>query len=373
MTSAHTAWLERRAHARAAKGRNRTATVPSPDVIDCAGNDYLGLSRDERVIAAAVDEAHRSGIGARASRVVTGTHPIHEALETALADLCEMPAALVTSSGYTANLAAVTALAGPGCLIVIDAHAHASLVDAARLSRSPVTTTPHNDVAAVADALAARREPRALVITESIFSVLGDAAPLADLHTTCTHHGALLLIDEAHGIGVAGGGRGLAHATSITGSPSVILTATLSKALGAQGGTILATPTIINHLTNEARSIIFDTALAPPLAAAAHRATTLLTTGTITPDPIHHHATRLTRALGISASAGAVQSVPMPSPEAAVAARDACAADGVLVGCFRPPAVPDGISRLRLTTSAHLTTEQIDTVARVVARHTERR
>ncbi|MFD1214966.1 aminotransferase class I/II-fold pyridoxal phosphate-dependent enzyme, partial [Arthrobacter sp. GCM10027362] len=173
----------------------------------------------------------RYGTGAGSSRVVTGTRPVHEQLEAELCRLTGQPAALAFSSGYAANLGILTALGGPGTLILRDEHIHASLIDAARLSRSPVDAFPHGDLDALERLLAARPQPRAVVVIESIYSVLGDAADVAATARLCAEHDALLVVDEAHGIGVAGNGRGAVHAAGLPGAGHVVLTATLSKAL----------------------------------------------------------------------------------------------------------------------------------------------
>ena len=174
------------------------------------------------------------------------------------------------SSGYTANLGAVVALSGPGSLLVSDALTHASLVDACRLSRARVVVTPHRDVAAVEAALRARDEDRAVVVTDSVFSADGVLAPLRALHDVCRRHGALLIVDEAHGLGVRGdGGRGLLHEVGLAGAPDVVMTTTLSKALGSQGGVVLGPAAVRAHLIDAARPFIFDTGLAPAAVGAA--------------------------------------------------------------------------------------------------------
>jgi 8-amino-7-oxononanoate synthase len=236
---------------------------------DLASNDYLGLSTDPRLASAAIAATERYGTGARSSRVVTGTLPVHDELEHALADLTGQPAALAFSSGYAANLGILTSLGGPDALIISDQHIHASLIDAARLSRSPLATFPHADLDALSDLLADRTQPRAIVVVESIYSVLGDAANLAAAAALCARYDALLVVDEAHGIGVLGAGRGGVHAAGLAGAEHVVVTATLSKALGAQGGAVLGSPMLREHLVNTARSFIFDTGLAPAPAAAA--------------------------------------------------------------------------------------------------------
>ena len=348
-------WLADQAAAREVAGLTRRLKPRAYDdgVIDLAGNDYLGMAKHPDVTAAAAAAAQRWGAGAAASRLVTGSLGIHAELEVELAAYLRQPAALVLSTGYHANLSIVSALADKDTLIVSDAHVHASLIDATRLARASVTVTPHNDVPAVEATLAG--STRALVLVESIYSVLGDAAPLADLAAACQRHGALLIVDEAHGLGVHG--AGLVAQAGLAGQDHVIVTATLSKALGSQGGAVLGSQALIEHLVNRARPFIFDTGLAPAAAAAALGALRLLEADSDASDRIRRRVEEFASRAGVEAPAGAVTSIPMPSPQAALAAADACAAEGVRVGCFRPPSVPDGISRLRVTANAGLSDE----------------
>ena len=345
-------------------GAGRRSARP---VLDLASNDYLGLSTDPRLKAAAAAAIDRYGTGARASRVVTGTLPVHDELEAELCRLTGMPAALVFSSGYAANLGVLTSLGGPGTLLLSDEHSHASLIDAARLSRSPVEVFPHGDLAALQTMLAARTQPRAVVVVESIYSVLGDAADLAETARLCAEHDALLVVDEAHGLGVAGGGRGAVHAAGLAGAGQVVLTATLSKALGAQGGAVLGSGALRGHLVNTARSFIFDTGLAPAAAAAAAEACRIIADEPRLAGRVLSNAAILAQTCGVPQAAGAVQSVPAGGPGHAAAIAEELEAEGVLVGCFRPPSVPDGISRLRLTARADLTAEETRRAAELVA------
>ena len=345
-------WLAAEAAAREAAGLRRSLR-PRPAegaTTDLAGNDYLGLARDPAVVAAAATAAQLWGAGAGASRLVTGTLELHAQLERELAAYLGQPAALVFSTGYHANLAVVAALGGRDALVVSDAHIHASLVDAVRLSRSAVEVVPHHDVAAVEAALSAAGDQRALVLAESVYSVLGDAAPLVELTELCARHDALLIVDEAHGLGVHG--PGLVAELGLAGHPHVLVTATLSKALGSQGGAVLGPSAVVDHLVNRGRPFIFDTGLAPASAGAALEALQQLRARPELADVVRRRMADLAAALGAEPSAGAVLSVPMPSPQAAVAAQAAALAQGVTVGCFRPPSVPDGISRLRITVSA---------------------
>ncbi|WP_409490384.1 8-amino-7-oxononanoate synthase [Amycolatopsis sp. cmx-11-12] len=367
-------WLDVEAEKRAEAGlvrklRIRQAQEPE---LDLAGNDYLGLARDKRVAGAAAAAALRWGAGATGSRLVSGTTEVHAELEHELARFCGTQAALVFSSGFTANLGAVTALSGADSAIVTDKYIHASLIEGCRLSRSDIAAVAHSEPAAFKHALATRRKPRALVVTDSVFSVDGDIAPLEQLAGVCREHGASLLVDDAHGFGVLGeGGRGAVHAAGLSGAPDVVTTITLSKSLGAQGGAVLGPRRVIKHLVDTARSFIFDTGLAPASAAAALAALTALKAepelATKVTDAAGNLAMQLKAAgFRVSLPDAAVISVQAPSPEAAVAWAASCADQGIRVGCFRPPSVPDGISRLRLTARADLTEADVDRAVGVI-------
>ena len=348
-------WLHDEAARRDAAGLTRRLRPrgADDDIIDLAGNDYLGLSRHPAVVEAAAEAARTWGAGAGASRLVTGTTTLHADLEQRLARFTGQPAALTLSTGYHANLAAISALADRDTLVVSDAHVHASLIDAIRLSRAEVAVTPHGDVGAVRTALESSGGRRALVVVESIYSVLGDAAEVPELAGVCAEHDALLVVDEAHGIGVAGDrGQGLVSALGLAGHPHVVVTATLSKSLGAQGGAVLGTPALVEHLVNTARPFIFDTGLAPAAAGGALAALRLLEDRPDLPGLVRTRVRELADRLGVDCPAGAVLSVPMATPQQALAAQADCLEHGVRVGCFRPPSVPDGISRLRVTTNA---------------------
>lgn len=353
-------WLAARSVARTAAGTQRRLRPrgPRPDAVDLAGNDYLGLARHPRVVAAAVDAAERWGAGAGASRLVTGTLELHTALEDRLAGALGHEAALVLSTGYHANLAAVTALADADTLVVSDAHVHASLVDASRLARAQVTVVPHADPVAVESALARRQQPRALVLSESVFSVLGDAAPLDELTGVCARHDATLLVDEAHGLGVVGT-HGLGLVSDRSHGGEVVVTCTLSKSLGSQGGAVLGSRAVVDHLVNTARPFIFDTGLAPASTAAALAALELLFETPALATAVRRRAGQLADACGVPATAGAIVPVPMAGPDQALATQAELRNRGVLVGCFRPPSVPDGVSRLRLTAHADLTDDEV--------------
>jgi len=361
-------WLSPKAAALELRGLTRRLRPrPSGEVlIDLASNDYLGLARDPRVVEAAVAAVREWGASATASRLVTGTTALHAELESELASYAGQSSGLVFSSGYLANLGVVTALGGPGTLLVSDEHVHASIVDACRLSRSRVEVVPHNDVEAIGKALAERNEPRAVVLVESVYSVLGDAAPLEALSAVALDHGAVLLVDEAHGLGVTGNGRGSVFADGLAGLDHVVVTMTLSKSLASQGGAVLGPSVLREHLVNRARPFIFDTGLNPPACAAALAALRVLIDEPKRPDAIHTTAARLAAVCNVTPSAGAVVSVPMPGPREAVHAASLCLENGVRVGSFRPPSVPDGISRLRLTAHAGLSSADLDRACDVI-------
>ncbi|MEU4391250.1 8-amino-7-oxononanoate synthase [Kribbella sp. NPDC023855] len=363
------AWLAPKAAALEARGLTRRlrARLAGERLIDLAGNDYLGLARDPRVVEAAVAAVREWGTGATASRLVTGTTALHAELESSLAAYTGNESGLVFSSGYLANLGVITALGGPGTLLVSDEHVHASIVDACRLARSRVEIVPHNDVEAIEKVLAERNEPHALVLVESVYSVLGDAAPLTALSEVARQNNAVLIVDEAHGLGVTGNGRGSVTAAELAGSDHVITTMTLSKAMASQGGVVLGPAVLRDHLINRSRAFIFDTALTPASCAAALAALHVLIEEPTRPATIHTAAARLASACGVAPSSGAVVSVPMPGPREAVKSADLCLTNGVRVGVFRPPSVPDGISRLRLTARAGLTEAELEHACAVLS------
>ncbi|MEI6621050.1 MAG: aminotransferase class I/II-fold pyridoxal phosphate-dependent enzyme [Actinomycetes bacterium] len=274
------AWLRERDTERTERGLRRGLNPRSADcrdVLDLASNDYLGLARDHRVVEAAAAAALTWGGGATGSRLVTGSTQLHAELEASLARTVGSAAALVFSSGYLANIGAITTLASRSSLVISDARNHASLIDAIRLSGARVVITEHRDVNEVRRALRTRTERQALVVTDAVFSVDGDLAPLADLHAAAREFGATLLVDEAHSLGVIGDrGQGACSAAGICGEPDLVQTLTLSKSLGSAGGAVAGHPELINHLVNTARSFIFDTGLAPACAGAAMAALIIL-------------------------------------------------------------------------------------------------
>ncbi|SEC48774.1 8-amino-7-oxononanoate synthase [Streptomyces sp. 2231.1] len=366
-------WIDEQAEARRRAGLVRTLRPRPADspLLDLASNDYLGLAHHPEVTEGAARAARTWGGGATGSRLVTGTTELHSELERELAAFCGFEAALVFSSGYAANLAAVTALGPHGSLIVSDAGNHASLIDGCRLARGATQVVGHGDPEAVRKALATH-EGTAIVVSDTVFSVDGDQAPLAGLAAACREHGAGLVVDDAHGLGVLGdGGRGAPYATGLAGAEDVVVTATLSKSLGSQGGVVLGPARVIGHLVNAARTFIFDTGLAPAAVGAALAALRLLVREPERAARAREVASELharLTAAGLEAVRpdAAVVSVRAPSPEQAVRWAADCRTAGLAVGCFRPPSVPDGISRLRLTARADLSGAEIERAVRVI-------
>ncbi|MBG0560042.1 8-amino-7-oxononanoate synthase [Actinoplanes aureus] len=326
-------------------------------VVDLAGNDYLGLSTHPRVVAAARQAIEAYGLGATGSRLVRGSTDAHAALEHTLAAWTGAQDALVFSSGYLANLAVVRAVGAVCDLVVSDAYNHASLIDGCRISGLPVTVAPHNDPGAVAAILDAH-PGRAAVVTESVFSVDGDLAPLAELYEVTSARGALLIVDDAHALGLLGAaGAGGVAAAGLAGRSDVIVTATLSKSLGGAGGVIAGPAPFIRHLVDTGRTFIYDTAPPPAVVAGVLAAVEVARAADDRRQVLFRRGaevvTRLRQAgFDVRKPAAGVLSVPAPGPEAAVAWAADCRDRGVAVGCFRPPSTPDGSSRLRLTLNA---------------------
>ncbi|MGZ6792362.1 MAG: 8-amino-7-oxononanoate synthase [Mycobacteriales bacterium] len=346
------------------RGLVRTLDPGAPELLDLASNDYLGLARHPDVVAAAVEAVRRYGAGSTGSRLVTGTTALHLELERELARRTGAQSALVYSSGYLANLGAVTTLAGPDVLVVSDGANHASLIDACRLSRARVQVVPHADPQAVEQALAAW-PGRALVVTDAVFSVDGTLAPLEQVHAAARRHGALLLVDEAHALGVLGpGGAGACALLGLADEPDVVRTVTLSKSLGAQGGAVLGPALLRDHMVDTSRSFVFDTGLAPAGAGAALAALALVTEARLA--DLAAVSASLAGALGVPATPGAVVRLPVGSAHDALAVQRECREQGVRVGCFRPPSGPEGGSCLRLTARADLTAAEVARAAGVV-------
>ena len=353
-----------RVRRRLQSGQGARVRLGGRELINFSSNDYLALAGDARLARAAAAAARRYGCGAGASPLVSGYSPPLRSLERALADWEGTEAALVFSSGYTANLALVSSLAGPEDAVFSDALNHASLIDGCRLSRAAVHVYRHKDVDQLADLL--RKEGasarRRLIVSDTVFSMDGDVAPLAELVELAERFDCFLLIDEAHATGVLGEqGRGVTELLASGAWPSerVVKVGTLSKALGAQGGFVCGSRRLIVWLVNQARPYLFSTALAPPIAAAARRAVAVVRQE---PERRRHvlalaeRLRREMRASGGNVGDSCCQIVPLIVGEArqAVMLSRRLEELGLLVPAIRPPSVPEGSARLRIgVTAAH--------------------
>ena len=331
-------------------------------LLNFSSNDYLGLAADPRVAAAFAEALRRWGVGAGASRLVVGDTDAHRRLEARLARFEGTEAALLFNGGYPANVGIVSALVGRGDLVVSDALNHASLVDGCRLSRAEVVVTPHAQPEAVAQALATRAARRKLVVTDAVFSMDGDRAPLRALAEVCRKADAALLVDEAHATGVSG--RRGAGLSELTGVEPDVRTGTLGKALGVFGAYAAGSRRVMDLLVNRARSVVFSTTLPPALCEAATVAVDLLEHDPELRPRLLRNVERFVAgvcALGFSAQpSSAIVPLVVGTPERALAASAFLREREILAKAIRPPTVPEGTSRLRFALSAAHTEAQVD-------------
>jgi 8-amino-7-oxononanoate synthase len=337
-----------------------SARQADDELISFSCNDYLGLSHHPEVIAASLEATQRFGVGAGSSRLVNGNHPLYGGLERKLAALKGSEDAVVFGSGYLTNIGVIPALVGRGDLIVLDELCHSCLLTGARLSGARVLEFRHNDIAHLAELLNAERavHRHALVLTDGVFSMEGDLAPLAPLAALSTEHDAWLMTDDAHGIGVVGDGRG----SSFAGAEPVAVPlqmGTLSKAVGCYGGYLCASHSVAELVRNRARSFVYSTGLPPGTVAAASRALELIATDKDLVRRPLARARAFTTALGLPPAQSAIVSLVMGSASRALAASATLRTAGLLVAAIRPPTVPAGTSRLRVTFSAAHTVEQV--------------
>ncbi|SFK54457.1 aminotransferase class I/II-fold pyridoxal phosphate-dependent enzyme [Methylocapsa palsarum] len=328
-------------------------------------NDYLNLTHHPAVKAAAIEAIGRYGAGAGASRLVTGNHPLFEALEARLARLKQTEAACIFGSGYLANAGIAPVFAGAGDLIVIDELAHACLWAGARLSAARTLTFRHNDAAHAADLLARHRagSGRALLVTDGVFSMDGDLAPLPELAAICAAHDVWLLTDDAHGLGVIGAGRGSAFAAR-TAIP--LQMGTLSKAIGGYGGYLCASKAVIDLVKTRSRTLIYSTALPPAMAGAAIAALDLIEANPKLTEAPLVKARAFTSRLGLPPAQSPIVPLVTGTPEAALKASATLAEEGFLVAAIRPPTVPQGTARLRFAFTAAHSDEDVARLAAAV-------
>ena len=330
-------------------------------------NDYLGLSHHPEVKAAALAAVERYGVGSGASRLVTGNHPIFTELEARLARLKGTEAAAVFGSGYLANAGIIPALIGPEDMILVDELAHSCLWAGAKLSGAEVLPFRHNDLVHAEELLAENRPDcrRAMIATDGVFSMDGDLAPLPALAALARRYDAWLMSDDAHGIGVVGGGRGSSFATGEKADVPLQM-GTLSKAIGGYGGYLCASEPVIELIRNRARTFVYSTGLPPASAAAA-----LAALDVIERDPGYvalpvAKAQAFTRRLGLPEAQSPIVPVVIGDAAAALDAQQILEAEGFLVVAIRPPTVPTGTARLRIAFTALHSDEAVARLADIV-------
>lgn len=337
------------------------------EVISFSCNDYLNLSQHPATKAAAQAAIEAHGVGAAASRLVTGDHPVLGALEAKLAALKGTEAACLFGSGYLANLAIIPTLAGRGDLIVIDELAHACLFAGSKLSDARVMVFAHNDVAAASALLEQHRAGarHALLITDGVFSMDGDLAPIGELSDLCCLHDAWLMTDDAHGVGVLGEGRG--SAALFPQARIALQMGTLSKAIGSYGGYVCAEASVVDLLKTRARPLIYSTALPPASAAAALAALEVIEEEPELRNRPVALARRFTARLGLPEAVSTIVPIIVGEADAALAASRGLEAQGFLVIAIRPPTVAAGTARLRIAFSAAHTEAMVDGLADAIS------
>lgn len=342
-----------------------TINLDGRDVVLLGSNNYLGLSTHPKVIAAAVEATRTFGTGASGSRLISGNSELYTTLETNLAKAKGTEAALVFNSGYAANTSTIPILAGEGDLILSDALNHASIIDGCRLSRATKKVYRHCNVEHISVLLSESAEfQRRLIVTDGVFSMDGDIAPLPDICEVAAEHNAMVLVDDAHGFGVLGkdGNGTIAHFG--LEKENIVQMGTLSKAIGALGGYIAGSRSLIELLINRARGFIFTTGLPPATLAAANAALDVIHASPDLRQRLFSHAKQLKAALidlGYTLLPSETQILPvvLGSPQRATTVAETLLTEGVFAPAIRPPAVPPGTSRLRLTVMATHTEVEI--------------
>jgi glycine C-acetyltransferase/8-amino-7-oxononanoate synthase len=341
------------------------------EVLLLCSNDYLGLAADDRVREAAAEAALRWGAGAGASRLISGNMQPHRELETRLAAFKGYERSLLFGSGYLANMGTIAALAGPGEIVFSDELNHASIIDGCRLSRAETVVYRHNDTEHLESLLRESAGTPALIVTDGVFSMDGDVAPLPELLELARRHGARLMVDEAHATGAIGpGGRGAVAAAGLSGEVDVVV-GTLGKALGSYGAYVCTSAETVDYLVNRARPFIFSTAPPPPAVGAARAALGVLEAEPERVERLAGNARALREALaaeGLIAGASTTQIVPVMVGEAEPT-MDLCERAlerGVFAQGIRPPTVPEGSSRLRFTVMATHEPEELRQAAHQV-------
>jgi 8-amino-7-oxononanoate synthase len=347
--------------------------IGGADVLLLCSNNYLGLADDPRVRRAAAEAAERFGAGAGASRLISGTMALHRKLERRLAAFHHTEAALAFGSGFLANIGTVAALAGRGDVVCSDELNHASIIDGCRLSRAETFVYRHGDLEHLAWGLARARDRAALIVTDAVFSMDGDVAPLPELVALARDHGCLLMVDEAHAIGALGpGGRGAVAEAGLEEEVDLVV-GTLGKALGSYGAYVCASAEICELLVNAARTFIFSTALPPPAIGAAIAALQVLCAEPELVEHLRRNADVLRAELagsGLDTGASRTQIIPIivGDPGRTIELCERLLDRGIYAQAIRPPTVPAGTSRLRLAVMANHRPEELRAAARQIAR-----
>jgi len=358
----------------AAPGTRRLALADGRELTDFSSNDYLGLARHPALTEAMSACAARTGAGSGASHLITGHGREHELLEAELAAFTRRERALLFSTGYMANLALLTTLAGRGERALLDRLCHASLIDGARLSGAELTRYPHLDAQAAARLAADGAAHTAVIATDGVFSMDGDVAPLTELARVARAHEAWLIVDDAHGIGVLGAtGGGVLELEGLSAEEVPVLMGTLGKAFGSFGAFVAGSAELIELLIQKARTYIYTTALPEPVAAATRTALELAASEPWRRERLKELIGRFRRAalaahVPLGDSSTPIQPVMLGSAAAALAAQRELEAAGFLVVAIRPPTVPQGAARLRVSLSAAHSGEEVDALAAELGR-----
>jgi len=341
-------------------------TVDGRELLNFCSNDYLGLAEDPRIIDALRQAANAAGVGATAAHLVCGHRREHAQLEEALCTWTGREAAMLFSSGWLANLGAMQALLDRDSICVQDKLNHASLLDAAQLAGATLKRYPHNDAEAAARQLASASGTPALLATDGVFSMDGDVAPLRELAALCKHEGATLMVDDAHGLGVLGSrGAGSVEEAGLSQADVPVLMATLGKALGCMGAFVAGSRALIEGLTQFARTFVYTTAMPPALARAACEAVRIAREEEGRREKLHALIARFRQGaaqlgLPLLTSSTAIQPIVLGDAERAVQASHVLEQNGFLVTAIRPPTVPAGKARLRVTLSAAHSEADVD-------------
>lgn len=348
--------------------------VDGREILNFCSNDYLGLANHPVLINAMQEGAARYGAGSGSAHLVSGHSRAHHLLEEELAAFSGYPRALLFSTGYMANLGVISALLGPGDGVFEDRLNHASLLDGALLSRARLSRYPHADIPALERQLSGSRTQEKMLLSDGVFSMDGDIAPLPAL-AACAHaHDAWLMVDDAHGFGVLGNqGRGSLEHFGLGQQQVPIYMATLGKALGSFGAFVAGSETLIETLINQARPYIYTTAMPAAQAEVSRASLTLLQSEAWRRDTLHTLIARFRQgaaqlALPLTPSDTAIQPLPLGSATRALAVSEALLQEGMLISAIRPPTVPQGSARLRITLSAAHREEDIDRLLETLAR-----